>query len=211
MMRQITLYGYELDENSYRARLLLSMLGLEWQTIAIDMFPGQEHRKPAMLALSPLGAMPVLKDGELVVHGASAILLYVAKAYDPARHWLPDEPQAFGNVVKWLGFFDKGLDCAIEARLQALFDIPGDEATLCADARRAFRIMDDHMTARHFDGHEWFCGDGPTLADVTLFPSFALSRDFGIDHGEYPALRRWIRHFRSLKGFHTMPGIPDYH
>ena len=69
LMPEITLYGYELDENSYRARLLLSMLGLDWQTVAIDMFPGQEHGKPAMLALNPLGTLPVVKDGDLVVYG----------------------------------------------------------------------------------------------------------------------------------------------
>jgi glutathione S-transferase len=67
------------------------------------------------------------------------------------------------------------------------------------------------MTFRHFDGAEWFVGHGPTLADLTLFPSFALSRDYGIDHDEFPALRRWIRRFRGLNGFQTMPGIPDYH
>jgi hypothetical protein len=43
--------------------------------------------------------------------------------------------------------------------------------------------------------------------DVTC----ALSRDFGVDHDEYPALRRWARRFRKLPGFLTMPGIPDYH
>ena len=67
------------------------------------------------------------------------------------------------------------------------------------------------MTGRHFDGKEWFVGDAPTFADLALFPSFALSRDYGVDHDEYPALRRWIRRFRTLNGFHTMPGIPDYH
>lgn len=210
-MQKITLYNYELDENSYRARLLLSMLGLDWRTVAIDMFPGEEHRKPAMLALSPLGTLPVLQDGDLVVHGTNAVLLYLAKAYDPAKSWLPDDPAVFGDVVTWLSFCETGLNAAFAARLQALFDTPGDEAALCAAARKAFRIMDDHMTIRHFGDREWFAGNGPTLADLALFPSFALSRDFGIDHGEYPALRRWIRHFRSMKGFHTMPGIPDYH
>ena len=67
------------------------------------------------------------------------------------------------------------------------------------------------MTARHFDGREWFVAEAATLADLSLFPSFALSRDFGVDHDEYPALRRWIRRFRALEGFRTMPGIPDYH
>lgn len=210
-MPEITLYGYELDENSYRARLLLSMLGLDWQTVAIDMFPGQEHGKPAMLALNPLGTLPVVKDGDLVVYGMAPVLLYLARAHDAAQQWLPHDPGAFADVVRWVGFGDTALGPAVAARLQALFDTPGDETTLRASARKAFRIMDDHMTIRHFDGLEWFCGSGPTLGDLMLFPSFALSRDFGIDHAEFPALRRWIRHFRSLKGFLTMPGIPDYH
>jgi glutathione S-transferase len=210
-MSEITLYNYELDESSYRARLLLSMLGLEWKAIAVDMFPGEEQRKPPMLALNPLGTLPVIRDGDLVLHGTAAILLYLAKAYDPARHWLPHEPAAFGAVSQWLGFSETAMAPAIEARLLALFDTTGDAQGLREAARKAFRIMDDHMTARHFDGKDWFVGNGPTLADLALFPSFALSRDYGVDHDEYPALRRWIRRFRTLKGFHTMPGIPDYH
>ncbi|QFY62584.1 glutathione S-transferase family protein (plasmid) [Rhizobium grahamii] len=210
-MPEITLYDYELDESGYRARLLLSMLGLTWKTRAVDMFPGQEHKKPALLSLNPLGALPILQDGDLVLYGASAILLYLAKAYDTEKRFLPDDAAGFGAVCKWLGFSDTALAPAIQARLQALFNTAGEEATQRAQARKAFRIMDDHMTARHFDGKEWFVGNAPTLADLSLFPSFALSRDYGIDHDEYPALRRWIRRFRAIEGFNTMPGIPDYH
>jgi glutathione S-transferase len=210
-MSGITLYNYELDEQSYRARLALSILGLQWTTIAVDMFPGEEQKKPPMLALNPLGTLPVIRDGDLVLSGTAAILLYLAKAYDHDRRLLPDEPAAFGAVTKWLGFSETALAPAVEARLQSLFDTLGDAKAMRQSARKAFRIMDDHMTARHFDGKEWFVGDGPTLADLALFPSFALSRDYGVDHDEYPALRRWIRRVRALKGFHTMPGIPDYH
>jgi glutathione S-transferase len=210
-MSGITLYNYELDEQSYRARLVLSVLGLEWTTVAIDMFPGEEQKKPPMLALNPLGTLPVIRDGDLVLTGTAAIMLYLAKAYDPAKRWLPDEASAFGAVSKWLGFSEMALAPAVEARLQSLFDTPGDAVVMRQAARKAFRIMDDHMTARHFDGKEWFVGNGATLADLALFPSFALSRDYGVDHDEYPALRRWIRRVRALKGFHTMPGIPDYH
>jgi glutathione S-transferase len=53
-------------------------------------------------------------------------------------------------------------------------------------------------------------GAGPTIADVAVFPAIALSRDAEIEHDEYPALRRFIRRFRALPGFVTMPGIPDY-
>ncbi|WP_018901241.1 glutathione S-transferase family protein [Rhizobium sp. 2MFCol3.1] len=210
-MSAITLYNYELDEQSYRARLTLSALGLEWSTVAIDMFPGGEHQKPPMLALNPQGTLPVMRDGDFVLSGTTAIMLYLAKAYDPPKRWLPDDAATFGALSHWLSFCETSLAAAAEARLQALFDLPGDTDALRQSARAAFRIMDDHMTIRHFDGKEWFVGEDATLADLALFPSFALSRDYGIDHDEYPALRRWIRRVRTVKGFLTMPGIPDYH
>lgn len=210
-MGEITLYNYEMDEGSYRVRLLLSMLGLSYKTIAVDMFPGREETKPGMLALNPLGSMPVLRDGDLILHGCEPILAYLARAYDPARRWLPEEAASFGLTTMWLHFSATALAPAVAARLQSLFATPGDEAASRAGARKAFRVMDDHMTLRHFDGLEWFVGDGPTLADLALFPSFALSRDYGVDHDDYPALRRWLRRFRTIEGFRTMPGIPDYH
>jgi glutathione S-transferase len=46
---------------------------------------------------------------------------------------------------------------------------------------------------------------------VVLFPSIALSRDFGVEHDEYPALRRWMRRLRGLDGFIVMPGIPEFY
>ena len=49
------------------------------------------------------------------------------------------------------------------------------------------------MTRQHFDGLEFFAGATATIADIALFPSFALSRDFNIDHDAFPALRRWAR------------------
>ena len=67
------------------------------------------------------------------------------------------------------------------------------------------------MTAREFDRAAWFAGDKPSLADLALFPAIALSRDFGVEHEAYPALRRWMRRVRTIQGFMTMPGIPDYH
>jgi glutathione S-transferase len=164
-----------------------------------------------MLAISPFGTMPVLTDGDLSLSGTGAILLYLAKAYDSQGVLLPADAKAFGEVAKWVGFSETALAAAVAARLKALFGAPGDMDVLRMAARRAFRIMDDHMTARHFDGREWFVGDAVTLADIGLFPSFALSRDFGVDHDEFPALRRWSRRFRDIAGFRTMPGIPDYH
>nr|AAW78386.1 putative glutathione S-transferase [Agrobacterium vitis] len=162
----------------------------------------REEQTPAMLALNPLGELPVLKDGEQVLYGTQAILAHLARVYDPSGTWLPLDPAIFGGVMQWTLFSAAPLGCAVTGPAggavladRVIFEV------LKASSRPAFRIMDDHMTLRQMDGCEWFAGAGPTIADLALFPSFALSRDYGIDHDEFPALRRWIKRFRTVAGF----------
>ena len=205
----ITLYDFELDDGCYKIRLLASLLGLEIHKIAVDMVPGAEQTRRPLLLLNPLGTLPILTDGDLVLREAEAILAYLARRYDTAATWLPDAPAPFGQVMMWLSFAAGPLRAASTTRLQSLFDQAGGDQTMAA--RDAFRAMDDHMTARAFEPAAWFAGDTPTLADIALFPAIALSRDFGVEHEAYPALRRWMRRLRALPGFISMPGIPDYH
>ncbi|MBB5754799.1 glutathione S-transferase family protein [Prosthecomicrobium pneumaticum] len=207
----LVLYDYALDENCYKVRLLLSILGVPHETVAIDMFPGSEHRGPAFLALNPRGTLPALFADGLLLTGAEAILAYLAERFDESGTWLPADPAAFGAVLSWLHFAVDELSAAARARAHAMTDAPADEAAVVAAARAALRLMDDHMTKREFSGGRFFVGETPTIADLALFPAFALSRDYGIDHDEFPALRRWIRRVRAVSGFLTMPGIPDYH
>ncbi|MBZ9938083.1 glutathione S-transferase family protein [Mesorhizobium sp. BR1-1-16] len=207
----LVLHDYELDADCYMVRLFLSILGITAETIAVDVHPGHEQRSPVYLALNPRGSLPILVAGDLVLTEAEAILCYLARSEAAGSPFLPDEAAAFGAVMSWLFFARGPLGAATAARLTAMLEAPGDPETLERQARAAFRVMEDHMTSRHLSGASWFVGDGPTLADIALFPPIVLSRDFGIDHDEYPALRRWMRRMRTIPGFITMPGIPDYH
>jgi glutathione S-transferase len=207
----VTLYDFELDDGRYKVRLLLSALGVDHTTVAVDVFPGAEQRSPTFLRMNPHGELPILTDGDLILHEAEGILAYLARRYDPAGLWLPDHPATFGEVMMWLAFAGERLRPAALARLNAIMEVEADTATVRRAARAAFRIMDDHMTRQEFDGAKWFAGDNATVADIAVFPAIALSRDSGIEHDAYPALRRWMRRVRTIPGFKTMPGIPDYH
>ncbi|UMY19902.1 glutathione S-transferase family protein [Methylobacterium organophilum] len=205
------LYDYELDENGYKVRLLLGALGVAHETVGVDMFPGAEQTRSPLIERNPLGTLPIFVDGETVLREAEAILVYLARRHDPAGTWLPGEPGALGQTMAWLVFAARDLHAATLARRTAMFDVPGDAASLEQASRAAFNAMEDHMVLRGIAGGRWFVGESATIADLALFPAFALSRDHGIDHEAYPALRRWMRAVRTLPGFRTMPGIPDYH
>ena len=57
----ITLYGAPVSGNTYKARLLLSLFGLEFEEINVNLMTG-ENRTESFLALNPRGQIPVLVD-----------------------------------------------------------------------------------------------------------------------------------------------------
>lgn len=207
----LKLYDYELDDDGYKVRLALGALGLPWETVAVDMFPGAAQTRPPLIDLNPRGTLPILVDGGTILSDPQAILVYLARAYDPAAVWLPADAGRLAETMLWLTFAARDLQAATLARRCAIFDAAGDADALGRAARTAFRLMEDHMVLRGFSGAAWFVGEAATVADLALFPAFALSRDHGIEHEAYPALRRWARRVRTVPGFRTMPGIPDYY
>ena len=87
----ITLYGGPRSGNAYKVRLLLTLLGLEFEETVIDLQTG-DNRTESFLALNPRGQIPTLVDGDVTVWDSQAILVYVARRYGEA--WLPVEPAA---------------------------------------------------------------------------------------------------------------------
>src|ERR687897_30659 len=95
----ITLHGIELSGHTHRVELMLRMLGLPFR---FSPAPADVRRTEAFLKLNPLGQIPVLEDGDLVLCDSNAILVYLAKRYASESNWLPDEPVAAAQVQRWL-------------------------------------------------------------------------------------------------------------
>ncbi len=74
------LYDFELSGNSYRIRLLLSLLGVKHEAVTVNLTKG-ENREPWFLKLNPRGQVPTLDDGGTVVWDSMAILVYLARKY----------------------------------------------------------------------------------------------------------------------------------
>ena len=77
------LYEHPESGNSHKVRLLLSFLGLEYESVIVDLMTDEQHQAP-FLAVNPRGEVPVLVDNELVLRDSMAILVYLATQYDDA-------------------------------------------------------------------------------------------------------------------------------
>ena len=202
------LHDYVLSGNCYKIRLLNALLGLGIETIAVDFYPGFEHKTPEFLDLNPLGQLPVLEDDGLILRDAQAILIYLANRYDDTNTWWPsDDPKRIGEVAMWLAFADQITATASAARLHDVLGYDLDVEKARSGANAVFRVLEDHLTDRHTDGEKWLVGSTATIADIACFPYTALAGDGGIDLSPFPAIRRWVRDFSELPGFMNMPGI----
>ena len=94
------LYDLELSGNSYRVRLLLSLLGRKHELVTVNLMKG-EHREPWFLKLNPRGQVPTLDDDGTVVWDSMAILVYLARKYGGEK-WLPLDAKEMAEVMQWL-------------------------------------------------------------------------------------------------------------
>ncbi|MEM6451929.1 MAG: glutathione S-transferase [Cyanobacteria bacterium P01_D01_bin.105] len=201
----IKLYGIEVSGNTYKVKLLLSLLGLDYEEIRVNLLKG-EHKQPEFLAMNPFGQVPLLTDGDLALPDAQAILVYLARTYGdrPENQWLPDAPLALAEVVRWLstaaGEVRQGPETA---RLHHLFGLPNINIER-ANEKSAFILsqLDQHLAT-----HDWLACGHPTIADIAVFPYVALAPDGKISLDSYPQVLAWIERIKTLPNFVGMPGI----
>ena len=85
-----TLYNYVLSGNCYKVRLLASLLGVSYESVAVDFHPGQAHKREPLLRLNPAGTLPVLlTDNGTTFTETQAMLVWLAQHYDHDQNWWP--------------------------------------------------------------------------------------------------------------------------
>jgi len=177
--------------NGLRASVALEEAGLPYRAHKVDLAKG-EQRSPEFLKLNPAGLVPVIVDDDgpggkpLTLSQSGAILLYAA---DKSGRLLPKDAARRAVALQWL--------------LQAASDISGaSNAVFHVDTRAPeksaanleyfktrlvdfFAICDRRLAGRDF------LADELSVADLMLYPNFALRKPLLDEAGGLPNLQRW--------------------
>jgi glutathione S-transferase len=205
------LYEDELCGESYKVRLMLSLIGIEYERRRVEQYPSRQHELPAFLAKSPLGELPVLEDDGLTLVDAHAILVYLAKRHR-APAWLgmadPADPFRPAEVQRWLGFGQRLSDEVFARRDTVLHGSDPVVAPPNPQTIRLLRVLDEVCWFNAATGTPFICATAyPTIADIACFAPVALLDEAQIDSADYPALARWVMRIKRLEGFTTMAGV----
>lgn len=198
MTKPLRLHGVPLSGHVHKVALFLNLLGVPFTAVEA----GRDQRATeAFLRLNPLGQIPVLEDGDVVLADSNAILVYLAKRYDPAGRWLPETPVEAAQVQRWLSISAGEIRFGpANARAVHLFGLKTDLADAHAVAARLLGFMEATLA-----GQDWLAGSAATLADVACYPYVASAPEGGVDLAPYPAVRAWIARFEALPGVTPMP------
>lgn len=201
--RSLCLYHHPLSGHSHRARLFLSLLGLDTDVVDIDLLKG-EQKSPDFLGKNPFGQVPVLEDGDIVLADSNAILVYLALRYDPTRRWYPaDDPAMAARIQRWLSVAAGELhDGPAAARIAVLFRRPDPLEPMQVKAKRLFALLDAHLAGRGF-----LAAPHPTIADVAIYTYTSHAPEGGVALDPYPNVREWLARIEALPGFVTMTRV----
>jgi len=132
---------------------------------------------PDYKALHPIGAAPVITDGDLVLAESGAIVDYIMAKYGKGRLVLRTDDPGFAQFLYWFHFANGTLQAGM-GRLMILnrLKLAQDNPMLVATKGRVDRAF-DLVDARVRDA-EYLAGDTFTTADIMMGFSLTTMRYF---------------------------------
>jgi glutathione S-transferase len=115
-MSRLTLYHAHPSRSSI-ALWMLEELGQPFDVHVLSLKAG-ENRDPAYLAINPMGKVPAVRHGDVVIAEAAAICCYLADEFPAARLNVPVGDPRRAAYLKWLFF---GPSCIEPAMLERAF------------------------------------------------------------------------------------------
>jgi glutathione S-transferase len=101
--RKVVLY-HSPQTRSSGTLILLEELGAPYELHVLNMKVG-EQRRPAYLAINPMGKVPALRHGDALITEQVAIYLYLADLFPEARLAPPPGDPLRGPYLRWMVFY----------------------------------------------------------------------------------------------------------
>jgi glutathione S-transferase len=185
----VLLYDNPASGNCYKVRLLLSLLGIEFQRREVSVV---DHSQRAELlgGLSPSLNVPtvVLEDGRPLAE-SNAILWYFADG----TPYLPEDPYERAQCLQWMFFEQYKHEPAIAVVRFWTSIAPGEPpAGIDLEARRKAGHAALAAMERHLGERTHLVGERLTVADIALYAYTHVAPEGGFDLEPYPAVRAWV-------------------
>jgi glutathione S-transferase len=178
---------------SERAVWLCEELGIPYELKVYDRDKVTRLAPPEYKALHPIGAAPVITDGDVLMAESGAIIEYIAAKYGKGKLVLKPEDPDFAQFIYWFHFANGTLQPATGRNMiLGRLNLPADNAMLKAMQGRLALAL-DHVEQRLAKA-DYLAGREFTTADIMSVFTFTTMRLFyPYDLKAYPAILRYLQ------------------
>jgi glutathione S-transferase len=195
----VTLHCFGESGNAYKAALALTLAGIDWTPRHVDFFNGAA-RSPEFRALNPMGEVPVLETGDLILTQSGVIQDWVM---DESGLLCGDGTKATRReILRWT-IFDNQKVSGQAGPLRFLMNfLPKDKrppeaiAYLAGRLKAALQVLEGELATR-----DWLVGDSLTCADISCCGYLYYPEPFTVDRADYPAISAWLDRIAATPGW----------
>lgn len=194
----LTLYGAPGSGNCHKVARMLKLCDLPATYRYVDLKAGA-NQEPAFRAISPLGEIPALVDGETKLYQSPLILKHLA---EKTGRFGPDDADARQRVESWLIYDQQRIFPSIAVkrfimRFTPEVGNPQVFAYLDFMAARALRELERQLSVT-----DYLAGPDPTIADIACSAYVLLAGEAEIDvPGDWPMTAAWLDRLAALPGW----------
>jgi len=154
------------------ARWMLEEVGAPYSTEILGY--GGTMKGAAYLAINPMGKVPAIRHGDIVVTEAAAVCAYLADAFPAAKLAPPSGSRARGPYYRWLFFGAGPVEAALSNKMSGL-DTTGREVQMGYGSVAAVTDVLEKAVSQS----EYIAGDSFTAADVYTGAQIGWGMQFG--------------------------------
>ncbi|MGH8416252.1 MAG: glutathione S-transferase family protein [Pseudomonas sp.] len=191
-------YGDYNSGNCYKIKLMLNLLGAQYQWIPVDILNGETETE-AFLAKNPNGKIPVLEleDGTCLWE-SNAILNFLAEG----TPYLLTEPRLRTQMLQWQFFeqYSHEPSIAVARFIQFYLGLPQERLeeyrSLHKRGYKALRVMEQQLLRTPF-----LVGEQFSIADIALYAYTHVAHQAGFDLAQFPAIQAWLERVKQQPGY----------
>src|SRR4029077_14754269 len=178
---------------SERIVWLCEELGIPYELKRYERLPVTMLAPPEYKALHPLGAAPVITDGDVVLAESAAIIEYIAARHGKGRLVPAADHPDFADFVYWFHFANGTLQPATGRNMiLGRLNLPDDNAMLRAMKGRLDLALG--LVEARLGQADYLAGSALTTADIMIVFTLTTMRLFlPLDTAPYPNIRAYLQ------------------
>jgi glutathione S-transferase len=211
-MSEYELYCFAQSGNSYRAALMLNLVGADWRPVWVDFFvKGETRSSDYRTDVNEMGEVPVLAHGDKKLSQSGVILTYLAERTGLFQPQGDDERL---EALRWIIFDNQKINGFLGPyRFLRNFARPAGDPTVL-DFLKGRALGNLAIVEKRLAAHPFLLGERPTIADISMTGYlYYPAEEYGFDiAAEFPAIAAWLDRIKTLPRwkhpYELMPGHP---